>query len=254
MQHDESHAITRISRVIWMVDIILILEGLMAVVTLFTGVICGRLLRNARREYKEAKEAVDDIVLSFNRQFQMESEQLRSLAHHVETLTTRSDRAIREADEVKKLLPALETEIAGAASDREKVTAMISDIGGKITTSVVSQEALVLRVASLEEQAKRLPVLQEANIEAVIPIRRDKALAPLTDTEVSVLEMLVKQGPQTAPEIKEAIKLSREHTARLMKRLYESGYLERETGKIPFRYSVKKEMEKLLRKTDLQTS
>ena len=35
-----------------------------------------------------------------------------------------------------------------------------------------------------------------------------------------------------------------------MKKLYEEGYLEREVGKIPFRYSIKKEMEKLLKKTE----
>ena len=51
-------------------------------------------------------------------------------------------------------------------------------------------------------------------------------------------------------EIKEKVQLSREHTARLMKRLYEEGYLERETAKLPFKYSVKKEMEKLLKKPE----
>ena len=35
-----------------------------------------------------------------------------------------------------------------------------------------------------------------------------------------------------------------------MKKLYEEGYLEREVGKIPFSYSIKKEMEKLLKKTE----
>jgi hypothetical protein len=39
-----------------------------------------------------------------------------------------------------------------------------------------------------------------------------------------------------------------------MKKLYEEGYLERDTGKIPFKYSVKKEMEKLLKKTEDQTA
>jgi hypothetical protein len=50
------------------------------------------------------------------------------------------------------------------------------------------------------------------------------------------------------------VKLSREHTARLMKKLYEEGYLERETSKIPFKYSVKKEMEKFLKKTENQAT
>jgi DNA-binding MarR family transcriptional regulator len=72
----------------------------------------------------------------------------------------------------------------------------------------------------------------------------------LTDTEISVLEMLAAEGSKTAPEIKEKVQLSREHTARLMKKLYEEGYLERETNKIPFKYSVKKEMENLLKKPE----
>jgi hypothetical protein len=37
-----------------------------------------------------------------------------------------------------------------------------------------------------------------------------------------------------------------------MKKLYEEGYLERETGKTPFRYSAKKEMEKVLKKPEPQ--
>jgi len=61
------------------------------------------------------------------------------------------------------------------------------------------------------------------------------------------------EGPKTAPEIKDRIRLSREHTARLMKKLYEEGYLERDTSKIPFKYRVKKEMEKLLKKTESET-
>jgi DNA-binding MarR family transcriptional regulator len=83
-----------------------------------------------------------------------------------------------------------------------------------------------------------------------MPIKREKAMAHLTETEISVLEMLASEGAKTAPEIKERVNLSREHTARLMKKLYEEGYLERETNKIPFKYSVKKEMEKLLKKTE----
>jgi len=100
---------------------------------------------------------------------------------------------------------------------------------------------------------QKLSNIPETSIEAtlpVMPIKRDKALATLTATEVAVLEFLSVKGPKTAPEIKEKVQLSREHTARLMKRLYEEGYLERETGKLPFKYSVKKEMEKFLKKPE----
>jgi DNA-binding MarR family transcriptional regulator len=106
----------------------------------------------------------------------------------------------------------------------------------------------------LEEQAKRLLAAPESSLETAIPIKRDKAMAQLTGTELSVLQMLTAEGAKTAPEIKERVKLSREHTARLMKKLYEQGYLERETSKIPFKYSVKKEMEKLLKRTEEQAT
>jgi len=110
------------------------------------------------------------------------------------------------------------------------------------------------RITGFEEHIQRLsvtPLQQETRSEIAlppIPIKRDKALAALTDTEITVLEILSKEGAKTAPEIRERVHLSREHTARLMKKLYEDGYLEREAGKIPFRYTVKKEMEALLQK------
>jgi predicted HTH transcriptional regulator len=116
------------------------------------------------------------------------------------------------------------------------------------------------KLASLEEELHKLaaaPPQQELKTETtlpVIPIRRDKALASLTETEVAVLEFLSTEGPKTAPEIKEKVQLSREHTARLMKKLYEDGYVERETDKLPFKYRVKAEMEKLLKKPEPTTT
>ena len=59
----------------------------------------------------------------------------------------------------------------------------------------------------------------------VMPIKRDKAMAALTDTEIAVLEMLSKEGRKNSTRNQGESKLSREHTARLMKKLYEEGYL-----------------------------
>jgi DNA-binding MarR family transcriptional regulator len=75
-------------------------------------------------------------------------------------------------------------------------------------------------------------------------------LAQLTETELLVLEFLSTEGEKTAPEIKDKVKLSREHTARLMKKLYEKGYLERSSNKIPFTYRLKEEMQRFLNKPE----
>ena len=123
-------------------------------------------------------------------------------------------------------------------------------INAKISIIEESNNQLKTQITTLDEQLQKLTVQPEVKIEPVMHIRRDKAMAALTDTEVAVLELLSTEGAKTAPEIKEKVQLSREHTARLMKKLYEEGYLERETGKIPFKYTVKKEMEKLLNKPE----
>jgi DNA-binding MarR family transcriptional regulator len=126
----------------------------------------------------------------------------------------------------------------------------LTGLESKIRDIEASQGTLKEKVAGFEQQIQKFTIAPEINNEPVILIKRDKALAALTDTEIAVLEMLSSEGPKTAPEIKDRVQLSREHTARLMKKLYEEGYLEREVSKIPFKYSIKTEMEKLLKKTE----
>ena len=235
-------------------EIILILVGVLFAVTIGAAIKYYKQLRRIQREYEKAEEVVEDIILSFNREIKQEAGKLELVAYKVEATSSKSDKALRKAEEVDKKVLSLEDKIGVALGDREKLLTRLDEVDKKVRDTVVSQEALTAKISALEEQSRQLSIFPETKIEAVIPIKREKVLAPLTETELSVLEMLSLEGPKTAPEIKEKIKLSREHTARLMKKLYESGYLERETNKIPFKYTVKKEMEKLLRKAESETA
>ena len=235
-------------------EIILILVGVLFAVTIGAAIKYYKQLRRVQREYEKAEEVVEDIILSFNREIKQEAGKLELVAYKVEATSSKSDKALRKAEEVDKKVLSLEDKFDVALGDREKLLTRLDEVDKKVRDTVVSQEALTAKISALEEQSRQLSIFPETKIEAVIPIKREKVLAPLTETELSVLEMLSLEGPKTAPEIKEKIKLSREHTARLMKKLYESGYLERETNKIPFKYTVKKEMEKLLRKAESETA
>jgi DNA-binding MarR family transcriptional regulator len=235
-------------------EIILILVGVLLAATVGAALKYYKQLRRVQREYEKAEQVVDDIVLSFNRQIRQEANKLELVAYKVEAASSKSDNALKKAEEADKKLLSFESKIGVALEDREKLLMMLEEIDKKLCDTAVSQDALTAKISTIEEQSRQLSMFPETKIEAVIPIKREKVLAPLTETELSVLEMLSLEGPKTAPEIKEKIKLSREHTARLMKKLYERGYLERETNKIPFKYSVKKEMEKLLRKTESETA
>ncbi len=59
----------------------------------------------------------------------------------------------------------------------------------------------------------------------------------LDETELSVLKLLSVQ-PRSSVEIKELINRTREHAARLMKVLFDSGLVTRDTSKKPFVYRL----------------
>ncbi len=232
----------------------IIVVGIFLAITTGAAIEYYKLLRKAKEEYTKAKTAIEDIVLSFNRQLKRETEKLDLVAYKVEAIYSKSDKAMKKIEEADKKTLNLENRINFALEDREKMLLRLDEIDKKTRDVITSQEAIAAKITAIEEQTRQLPMIPDSKIEAVIPIRREKALAPLTETELSVLEMLSVEGFKTAPEIKDKIKLSREHTARLMKKLYEGGYLERDTSKIPFKYSVKKEMEKLLKKSVSETA
>jgi len=233
-----------------MIDFLLILIGALLATTVGAAIEYYRQIRRVHIEYNKAKEVVEDVILSFNRQLEREGEKLETLAFKVEALSSKSERALSKAEEVEGKMRLLEGKVEPIAEAGMEVLAKIEDVNKKVRDTIASQEILVTKVSAIEEQLRQFSETPEIRAEAVIPIKKEKALAPLTETEVAVLKMLALEGPKTAPEIKERIKLSREHTARLMKKLYEEGYLERDTRKIPFKYSVKKEMEDLLKKTE----
>jgi hypothetical protein len=207
-----------------------------------------RRLRQAGREYEEARGVVGDIVLSVNRQFRRQGEKLEAVAYKVEAVDSKSNRTIEKMEDIEKTMSAAEAKTGSDSEGRERLAVRVAEVENRTRDLIASQEAVTARIVNLEQRAKQFSAIPEASLEAAIPIRRDKALAQLTATEVAVLELLTSEGSKTAPQIKEKVRLSREHTARLMKKLYEEGYLDRETTKIPFKYSAKKEIEKLLGK------
>jgi hypothetical protein len=207
-------------------------------------------LRRAKREYDKARGVVEDVVFSFNRQLKQEAMRVETTAYKVEAISSRVDEAVNWVDELRNTVGNMKETLLADSQKRDQLLARLIDLERRAGETAASHDSLLSKVIALEAQARQPSPVPVTGFEAVLPIKREKALAHLTETEVSVLEFLISGGPKTAPEIKERVQLSREHTARLMKKLYEEGYLERETDKIPFRYTVKMEMEKFLKKTE----
>jgi len=231
-------------------EFLLVLIGVLLAATIGASVEYYRQIRKAQKEYEKAKEAVEDIVLSFNRELKREADKLEIMAYRVEGSTSKADAGLKRVGSIEKKVAPFESQIKAIAENSADMLARVTDVDEKMRDVEASHETLKAKISGLEEQVQKFFSVPEGRSEPVIPIKRDKAMAALTDTEVVVLEVLSMEGSKTAPEIKDRVHLSREHTARLMKKLYEEGYVERETGKIPFKYSIKKEMAKLLKKAE----
>jgi hypothetical protein len=232
------------------IEVLLTLIGVLLAATIGASVEYYRQIRKAKKEYEKAKDAVEDIVLSFNRELQREADKLEIMAYRVESSTLKADAGLKRVESIEKKVAPFESQIKVIAENSADTLARVTEVDKKMRDVEASHETLKAKISGVEEQVQKFFLVPEGKSEPVIPIKRDKAMAALTDTEVAVLEMLSIEGAKTAPEIKDRVHLSREHTARLMKKLYEEGYVERETGKIPFKYNVKKEMAKLLKKAE----
>ncbi len=102
---------------------------------------------------------------------------------------------------------------------------------------ILELEQLKTRVLSLQRKAPT-PAMTAQRQGPGMAIGHGDILGSLTTTERETLEILVREGPKGAPELGRRLKKSREHTSRLMKKLYLEGYVDRESNHAPFRYKV----------------
>lgn len=228
-------------------DPALIITVTLLSLTIVTTLLYYGRIRRVSKAYEEAKSVVSDVVISLDKQLQRLGEHVEILMRRVEAQTGKSERLASRLDEQERSLEARFADFTSKAAkspDVEVVQADLQSIRTQLQDLAKAQEEL----------KERTVAVSESQIETAIPIRRDRALAPLTETELRVLEFVAAAGEKTAPEIKIEIKLTREHTARLMKKLYEEGYLERRSDKTPYAYRVKEEMLEFLKKKEVEAS
>lgn len=105
-----------------------------------------------------------------------------------------------------------------------------------------------VRLDILELRLERMPSRIQEAPRQVAPPTSQKPIASRTSQSVvepsdptarQVIELL-KEGPRTSREIEKHIRRSREHTARLLKKLYDDGLVERDTSERPFRYRLRR--------------
>ena len=162
---------------------------------------------------------------------------LRSLSVEVEKLKVAGDQAklsdlvlLERLQKTEKILVESLTWIKEMADVVLHPRVSVSDpgISGEATTRPSTPSALTGSQSVSGLQVRQDPsVVQPGSLNSIT-----------TPTELQVLTLLANEGPKSAPEIGKFVGRSREHTARLMKKLFDEGYVRRDQTRIPFRYST----------------
>lgn len=234
-------------------EFMLLVTSVLLFITILALLLYYRRIRTLRQEYERARGVVEDIVVGVDSQFRRQKDRVLFVAQKIESASLENKKVVKKVDEYERRLTDLANLMGDVPQIEERFSGQLKEMRSEVEGIKASQDKVMQKIVEIEKLKEEVHV-PEMKIEAAIPIKREKALAPLTETELMVLETIGREGEKTAPEIREKIGFTREHTARLMKKLYKDGYLERDTHKMPYVYRLKEEMQKILRRREAKAS
>ena len=185
--------------------------------------------RRDRHLFIESKDVVGGIVRVFSGRLQKQDESLDALKETVH-------RVLKTQEEQQARLERMTEHMTQSMDLERRLIGALGRLAGKVN-KLISGSAIKEKTEPLER------LTAEGYLASIEP-----ALSKLTPTELRVLQLLAVEGPLPSPNIGRTVGKSREHTARLMKRLYEQGYVDRETSKIPYRYKLNEKVRGALEK------
>lgn len=199
-------------------------------VTIVASYIYYKRIKLAQIEYEISKNVIKSITIGFTQQLVKVTKILMS----IQLDASKAQEVASEAMNVSK--KTMET-IKGNDEERKRLSDKISD----------TERVLIEMKEEMKKLAKR-PVFipKSVEVEAPIPLKQDAVLDQLTSTELDVMKIIEEMGEGSVPQIRERIDKTREHTARLLKKLFEKGFIDRNTSGMPYKYHIRKEIKDLI--------
>jgi DNA-binding MarR family transcriptional regulator len=171
-----------------------------------------------------------------------------ALTSRIETSTLQLADLREDLHEISQRSVELEGEQTKLRNSHVQTLKNLQETLSNFTTLTSELETVKTHLNQIQaNQAKRGSIAKRVELEnESVPVPGGDVLNVLTPTERHVLEILAGEGPKAAPELGRRMRKSREHMARLMKRLYLEGYVDRETNHAPFRYKLNDKIQPLM--------
>jgi len=200
-------------------------------VTTIASFIYYKRISQAREEYEESRDIVKGIINGFTRQILRLTDAISNFESDAAEANIVANQALEASKEV--------VEASKSGIDERRILTQ------KLENTEKSIEEIRKDIQALYKRPP--PRLQTVPINAPIPLQQKDVLDQLTPTEFNVLSLIDELGEVSVPVIREKIEKTREHTARLLKKLFDKGFIDRNTSSMPYRYHLRKEIVELVK-------
>lgn len=199
-------------------------------VTVAASIIYYQRIKLAQEEYESSKDVIRSITVGF-------TQQVKKIANLIRNIEIDASEARAIASEAIKVSQETMETVKETSGERQRIAEKIED----------TEKALAEMKEEMQKLSRR-PVAVPARVavDAPIPLKQGAVLDRLTPTELDVLTLIEEMGEGSVPQIRERIQKTREHTARLLKKLYDRGFIDRNTSGMPYRYHIRKEIRELI--------
>ena len=209
------------------------------VIVVFLGFGTVRAFRQSRQAVTESASLLSVIVTALTSRVEASQSLVSDLGVKFEEFDQRTSQLESEQSNIRTNYLQVLRHLQEALSYDKRLIMELEQLKTKLTT--IQQPRIVVR---------NLPSRDQANP----PVLAENVLAALTATERQTLDMLRREGGKSAPELGRRMKKSREHMARLMKKLYLDGYVDKESNRPPFRYKLNDKVGSILGNSEKQVT
>ena len=199
-------------------------------VTVVASFIYYQRIKRAQEEYEGSKDIIRGITIGFTKQIEKITRSLRSIENNASEARIIASEAMKISHEASESVKENEEE-------RRRLAEKIGETEKALSEMMEEMQKLSMRPVAVPARV---------DVDAPIPLKQDAVLDQLTLTELDVLGLIEEMGEGSVPQIKERIGKTREHTARLLKKLFERGFIDRNTSGMPYRYYIRKEIREII--------
>ena len=115
-----------------MIELSATLVIVLILVTIGASLEYYRQIRKTQREYENAKSAVENIVLSFNRELRREAERLELVAYKVESNNAREDNNSKRIDSMEMKVEPLESLLSATSENNQDIVSKVTEVDTKV--------------------------------------------------------------------------------------------------------------------------